>query len=158
MTGYTRDDQEAGLVRWDTMTPPEYADLDLMHIQEAARRGSCTPYEKEYIRKDGSRVPILCGYALLEESEDEYIGFVLDLSEQKQAERELREREERFHALAETLPQLIWMADSKGETTYCNQRVFEYFGLVTNETDLPYGENASIRKTSTISLAHGANR
>jgi PAS domain S-box-containing protein len=137
MTGYTREDQEAGLVRWDTMTPPEYGDLDRAHIREAAKRGSCTPYEKEYIRKDGSRVPILCGYALLEESEDEYVGFVLDLSEQKQAERELREREERFRALAESLPQLIWMANSKGETTYCNQRVFEYFGVVASETDIP---------------------
>jgi PAS domain S-box-containing protein len=263
MTGYTREDQEAGLVRWDTMTPPEYADLDRAHIQEAAERGSCTPYEKEYIRKDGSRVPILCGYALLEGSEDEYIGFVLDLTAQKQsemalrnseriyrtvgestrygiwicdasghntyasdsflslvgmtqaecsefgwgnalhpdeaettiqlwktcvetggtwdkehrflgrdgawhtilargapilddggnvagwaginldidrlkkAEAALREREGRFRALAESLPQLVWMANAEGETTYCNSRVFEYFGVAANETDIP---------------------
>jgi PAS domain S-box-containing protein len=133
MTGYTRADQEAGLVRWDTMTPPEYAELDAAHIQEAAQRGSCTPYEKEYIRKDGTRLPILCGYALLEGSKDEYVGFVLDLSEQKRAERELREREERFRALAETLPQLIWLADAKGVTTYCNHRVAEYFGIAPEE-------------------------
>jgi len=133
MTGYTRADQEDGLVRWDTMTPPEYADLDAAHIREAAERGSCTPYEKEYIRKDGTRVPILCGYALLEGSEDEYIGFVLDLSEQKRTERELREREEQFRALADTLPQLIWMSDAKGITTYCNRRVAEYFGIASSE-------------------------
>jgi PAS domain S-box-containing protein len=137
MTGYTRADQDAGLVRWDTMTPPEYAELDLVHIREAAERGSCTPYEKEYIRKDGTRVPILCGYALLEGSEDEYVGFVLDLSERKCAERELREREERFRALAESVPQLIWMANAKGETTYCNHRVFAYFGLEASETKIP---------------------
>ena len=71
LTGYSREDLEAGLVRWDIMTPPEYREIDIAHIQEAAERGSCTPYEKEYIRKDGSRVPILCGYALLEGSEDE---------------------------------------------------------------------------------------
>ena len=133
MTGYTREDQESGLVRWDTMTPPEYAYLDREHIQEAAKRGSCAPYEKEYIRKDGGRVPILCGYALLEESEDEYIGFVLDLSEQKQAERELREREERFRTLADSLPQLIWMTDALGENTYCNQRYLDYLGVTEAE-------------------------
>ncbi len=129
MTGYTRADQEAGLVRWDTMTPPEYADLDTIHIREAAERGSCTPYEKEYIRKDGTRVPILCGYALLEGSKDEYVGFVLDQSEQKRAERELREREERFRILADSLPQLIWMTDPLGENIYCNQRYFDFLGL-----------------------------
>jgi PAS domain S-box-containing protein len=137
MTGYTRAEQEAGLVRWDRMTPPEYADLDAARIQEASERGCCTAYEKEFIRKDGRRVPILCGYALLEGSDDEYVGFVLDLSKQKQAERELREREERFRALAESLPQLVWMADAQGETTYCNRRVFEYFGLEASETKIP---------------------
>jgi len=133
MTGYTREDQEAGLVRWDTMTPPEYAELDAAHIREAAERGSCTPYEKEYIRKDGARIPILCGYALLEGSEDQYIGFVLDLSEQKQAERELREREELFRVLADSLPQLIWMADKLGQNIYCNQRYFDYLGVTETE-------------------------
>jgi PAS domain S-box-containing protein len=133
MTGYTRADQDAGLVRWDTMTPPEYAGLDAAHIQEAAERGSCTPYEKEYIRKDGTRVPILCGYALLENSSDEYIGFVLDLSEHKQTERALREREERFRILADSLPQLIWMTDSAGENTYCNQRYLDYLGVTEAE-------------------------
>ena len=141
MTGYTREDQEAGLVRWDTMTPPEYAELDQAHIQEAAERGSCTPYEKEYMRKDGSRVPILCGYALLENSEDEYIGFVLDLSEQKQTEHELREREARFRILADSLPQLIWMTNDIGENTYCNQRYLDYLGVTeADRANIPWLE------------------
>ena len=129
MTGYTREDLEAGLVRWDTMTPPEYAEIDRAHIAEAARRGSCTPYEKEYIRKDGSRVPILCGYALLEGSQDEYVGFVFDLSRQRAAEAALREREQRFRLLAESLPQLVWVTDPVGSLTYLNQRFLEYCGL-----------------------------
>jgi PAS domain S-box-containing protein len=129
MTGYTREELEAGLVRWDTMTPPEYAALDAEHIAEAARRGACTPYEKEYIRKDGSRVPILCGYALLEGSRDEYIGFVLDISLQRAAEAELREREQRFRLLAESLPELVWITDPVGSLTYLNTRFLDYCGI-----------------------------
>jgi PAS domain S-box-containing protein len=63
--------------------------------------------------------------------------YFRDVTEKKETERELREREARFRALAESLPQLIWMANSRGETTYCNQRVFDYFGLVASETDVP---------------------
>jgi PAS domain S-box-containing protein len=134
MTGYTNADQEAGLVRWDLMTPPEYAAVDAAHIQEALERGSCTPYEKEYIRKDGTRVPILCGYALLAESRDEFIGFALDLSHQKQVEEELREREERFRVLAESLPAIIWMSNNDGENFYCNRRYPDYLGTSEAET------------------------
>jgi PAS domain S-box-containing protein len=133
ITGYTREELAAGLVRWDTMTPPEYAELDATHIAEAAERGSCTPYEKEYIRKDGSRVPILCGYALLEGSEDNYIGFIADLSAQKQAELAIRDREKRFRELAESLPQLVWEAKADTTITYVNRRWIEYTGFGVDE-------------------------
>jgi PAS domain S-box-containing protein len=128
ITGYSREDLEAGLVRWDTMTPKEYAELDQAHIEEAAQRGSCTPYEKEYIRKDGTRVPIFCGYALLEGSRDQYIGFVRDMSAEKRAEAALREREQRYRILAESLPQFVWERDAEGKYIYCNQRLLDYVG------------------------------
>ncbi len=131
--GYTREDLEAGMVRWDLMTPPEYNEIDAVHIAEAAQRGSCTPYEKEYIRKDGTRVPILCGYAVLEENSDKYVGFVQDLSPQKHAEAQLREREHRFSVLAESLPQLIWVANPAGENIYCNRVFWEYTGIPDDE-------------------------
>lgn len=93
ITGYTRADLEAGQVRWDTMTPAEYGSLDQAHIAEAAVRGSCTPYEKEYVRKDGTRVPILCGYTLLEGSSDQYIAFIQDLTALRKSEEALRQAE-----------------------------------------------------------------
>lgn len=148
IVGYTREDLEAGRVRWDVMTPPEYQALDAEHIAEAARRGSCTPYEKEYIRKDGTRVPILCGYALLEGSEDLYIGFIQDLSPQKAAEAATQEREERFRVLAETLPELVWIRDSEGAYLYCNQRLMDYVGhtrewLQTNAFDAVHPDDVA---------------
>ncbi|NLG95874.1 MAG: PAS domain S-box protein [Chloroflexi bacterium] len=89
--GYTREDFEAGLVRWTELTPPEYRQLDDKGIAEARDRGACTPYEKEYFRKDGSRVPVLMGYAYLPDSAMPFISFTVDLTEQKKAEASVRE-------------------------------------------------------------------
>jgi PAS domain S-box-containing protein len=135
IVGYTREDLKAGIVRWDTMTPPEYAELDREHIAEAAEYGSCTPYEKEYVRKDGSRVSILCGYALLENSTDEYVGFISDLTAQKQAEQAVRDREKRFRDLAESLPELVWESGEEGHVTYVNQSFRTFTGYALGQVD-----------------------
>jgi PAS domain S-box-containing protein len=91
MVGYTREDLRAGRVRWDTMTPPEYKPLDELSIEELRTSGVCTPFEKEYIRKDGSRVPVLLIGALLEGERERTVSFILDLSDRKQAEAEIRQ-------------------------------------------------------------------
>src|SRR5205085_5425808 len=59
MVGYSREEMEAGELHWRLMTPPEYEERDTRALQELNAAGSCTPFEKEYIRKDGTRVPIL---------------------------------------------------------------------------------------------------
>ena len=127
--GYSREEMHAGIFRWDEMTPPEFREVDAMHLAESAEFGRCTPFRKEYIRKDGKRVPVMVGFAPLEGKVSEMIGFVLDLSAQKEAEDSLREREQRFSALAEILPQLVWVADPEGNRTYTNLRYSEYTGL-----------------------------
>ncbi len=68
LVGYTREELEAGLINWVALTPPEYADLDRKCLEEIAAKGKSVPYEKEYICKDGSRVPILLGAASFEDS------------------------------------------------------------------------------------------
>jgi PAS domain S-box-containing protein len=88
LVGYTREDLEAGRINWMAMTPPEYADREVVILETLDKTGVCGPYEKEYIRKDGSRVPILIGTAAYEDNPDEGVVFVLDLTERKKLENQ----------------------------------------------------------------------
>ena len=87
--GHSREELRAGQIHWRQLTPPEYAPLDQTGVEQLRARGACTPYEKEYLRSDGSRVPVLIGAATLSDSPLKWIAFVMDLSKRKQAEKEL---------------------------------------------------------------------
>jgi PAS domain S-box-containing protein len=90
MVGYDREDLASGRVRWTDLTPREWRDQDERAIADLKANGVFQPCEKEYFRKNGSRVPILIGGALFEDSGSEGVAFVLDLSDQKRAEDQLR--------------------------------------------------------------------
>jgi PAS domain S-box-containing protein len=96
MVGYDREDLASGRLHRTSLTPPEWRDRDTRTVSELTRIGAIQPFEKEYIRKDGSRVPVLIGGAMFEESADQGVGFVLDLSELKRAEGEARANERRY--------------------------------------------------------------
>src|SRR5215469_15732640 len=87
---YDREDIASGRARWTDLTPAEFRDRDQRAIADMKVSGVFKPFEKEYVRKDGIRVPVLLGGALFERSGNEGVAFVLDLSDQKQAEREIR--------------------------------------------------------------------
>ncbi len=90
IAGYTREDLQAGRINWAAMTPPEYAERDQHALEEIAATGISSLYEKEWIRKNGSRVPILLGSAVFEDNPNEGVCFVLDLTERKKVEEQLR--------------------------------------------------------------------
>ena len=96
MVGYDQHDLLSGRMSWADMTPPEWRDRDALIMSELKNKGAVQPFEKEYIRKNGSRVPVLIGVASLEETESQGVAFVLDLTERKRAEAEARESERRF--------------------------------------------------------------
>ena len=96
IVGYDRSDLAAGRMRWTELTPSEWSHLDARALIDLERTGSAQPFEKEYFRKDGSRVPVMVGGARFEEGGNEGVAFVLDLTERKRAEAEARESERRY--------------------------------------------------------------
>ncbi len=96
MAGYTSEEVQAGRVRWDDITPPELRPGDERAIEQLVKTGVAVPWEKEYVRKDGSRLPVLVGVAMLDAMKGECVAFILDLTDRRKAERALeRMREER---------------------------------------------------------------
>ncbi|MEH2288802.1 PAS domain S-box protein [Nostoc sp.] len=118
MIGYTQEDLSAGKLNWSNITPPEYLYLDERGVAEAQgnTNATCTPYEKEYIHKDGRRIPVLVGYVLLGENREESVAFILDLSDRKQAEAE----QQKLASLVENSSDFISIATLEGQLLYIN--------------------------------------
>ena len=96
MVGYDREDLVSGRIRWTDLTPPELRYRDVEAVEELKRTATMQPFEKEYFRKDGSRVPVLIGGASFEERGHQGVAFVLDLTERKRSEAEASESERRY--------------------------------------------------------------
>jgi PAS domain S-box-containing protein len=88
--GYTRDELADGKIDWVKITPPVYKTKDSQTMEQLKNCLFAPPYEKEFIRKDGARVPIFIGLTMLSQSPEEYLCFIIDLSELKRVEAELR--------------------------------------------------------------------
>jgi len=86
LVGYSREDLLAGRLQWPDLTPPEYSALDELAHEEGLRFGACTPFEKELIRRDGTRVPVLVATAVLKLCPYRWITFVQDLRERDRTE------------------------------------------------------------------------
>jgi PAS domain S-box-containing protein len=110
IVGYSRTDFESGRINLSTLTPPEYHALDAASIEEAYSRGACTPYEKELLRKNGSRVPVLIGYAYFRESATPFISFIVDLTEQKIAEAAVKKYAEQLERSNRELEDFAFVA------------------------------------------------
>jgi PAS domain S-box-containing protein len=133
MVGYDLSDLKAGRLNWQAMTPPEYADRDRKAIEEIRESGECTPIEKEYIRKDGSRVPILIGASLYYGGPEDCVCFVLDRSESKRTQEALRASEKRFRSLIEHSSDAVSLIDRREIVQYVSPAVKRILGFEPEE-------------------------
>jgi len=129
IVGYRRDELEAGRIRWTDLTPPEFLPLDESAIAEARARGVCTPYEKQYVRQDGGRIWTLVGFVLLEPERERSVAFILDISERKRFELDLR----RLHAAIEHTDEAVVVTDTEPRIEYVNPAFERITGYCRDE-------------------------
>ena len=123
MLGYTRDEVLAGKLNLGALTPPAREEgKDLGPARTAEAQG---PVETEYLRKDGSRVPVLTGAAIVDEEAQRALSFVLDLSSRKRAEEERAQ----LAAVVERSSDFIAIGDLDGTVRYLNEAGRRLVGL-----------------------------
>jgi PAS domain S-box-containing protein len=149
MVGYTREDLRRGHLSWKDLTPPEYVDVDEKAIRELVATGACSPFEKEYIRNDGSRVSVLLGSALFD-SNGTGSSFVMDITDRKRIEEKLRQSERQL-AEAQSLASVgSWNWDILSDTHTWSDELYHIYGLHPQESDSSY--------EAFISLVHPDDR
>lgn len=85
LVGYSQEDLATGRLGWRDITTPEFADRNEMAMHEVLSTGVLTPFESELLTKEGKRIPTLVAGALLEQSNDTTICFILDMTAQKRS-------------------------------------------------------------------------
>jgi len=95
--GYDDDDLNSGRMRWKDLMPTDWIQEDDELLADLQVSGATPPFEAEYFRKDGARVPVLIGAATFDATPTEGVSFVLDLSDRNRAEALARESERRYH-------------------------------------------------------------
>jgi PAS domain S-box-containing protein len=122
--GYSREEFVADQIRWDTITPPEFLHLDHEAIARARQTGFSGPYEKQYFRKDGSRIWVIVGFVIYEGTKT--IAFILDISARKHADDALRAANAQLADKATHLETLVQQRTAKLRETVNELEAFSY--------------------------------
>ncbi len=142
MIGYSRTDMEQGLISWADMTPPEFAEVSRLAIDQLKERGTCEPFSKEYWRKDGTRVHVLLGSSLLYRGDNaEILTYAIDITNLKEAEQREKaliikmqhQQDEMFRILNEAPVAIVIRKGPELAIEYANQTALNYTPLTREQ-------------------------
>ena len=117
MVGYSPEDVAAGRLDFRAMTPPQWTAQNEEGIKAIRSTGRAPAYESEYLRKDGTRVPILIAGVRFEDRDNEGMSVIIDLTESKRAAHDCRVSEERFRAAVGAVSSIMWTNNALGMMT-----------------------------------------
>ncbi|HEY4139818.1 MAG TPA: PAS domain S-box protein [Pseudolabrys sp.] len=129
MVGYEREELLSGHMKVADLTPPEWRDRTARTFADIRMGKAVPPYEKEYFRKDGSRVPVVVGAVSFDEEGKQGIAFVLDISKRKRAEEAARRSEKELRDVIETMPAMAWATLPNGSNNFVTQSWREFTGM-----------------------------
>ncbi|MBS7565452.1 PAS domain S-box protein [Mucilaginibacter sp. Bleaf8] len=146
MLGYKRADLMNGKLNWKIITPPEFMDVTNWSVEQLRENGVCPPFEKQYIKKDGSRVSVLMGAARLDDdSTADVVAYIIDVTHQKDAEQKeqqlqslVNKQQEEFYSVFMNAPALITICRSENLTYEFVNKAFQNF----------YGQQDYLGKTA----------
>ena len=150
--GYSRDDLASRGLRWTDFTLPEWRERDARVMEELKRGEAVQAQERELLRKDGGRVPVLTGGTLFDGTPDEGVAFVVDLTERKRAEVAIRASERSLKLITDTIPALAWSARPDGSADFFNQHYLDFIGL-SEEQARGWGWTAAVHPDDLNGLA-----
>jgi PAS domain S-box-containing protein len=134
LLGYTKEELRS-IDSWQDLTPPAWREIEAVKLAELHRTGKPIRYEKEYIRKDGTRLSVEAFVHLVRGEAGQptyYYAFISDLTERKRAESTLRQSEQQSRAVVESAPDAIFI-QTKGCFAYLNPMAVQLFGAVDDK-------------------------
>jgi len=146
LVGYSRKDIIN--ISWIDITPQEYNQLDNKAVEEIKTRGVATPFEKEFIRKDGSRVWVLLAATLLPGPQKHIFTFVLNVTDRKKAMADALHKRAEIEAILNSLPDGYIIYDQDGSIRQMNERAREMTGITEIDSKKPFEER--IKKLSVL--------
>ena len=130
LIGYAEEELRSGTCALD-LTPPQWRDHEAKVLGELHRSGEPQLYQKEYVRKDGTRIPVEVNVHLARDERgqpDYYYAFITDITERMRAQEALRQSEGRFRAVLENLPVGVFVAEASGDLIHANPMALEIWG------------------------------